>query len=245
MVGTVILFFFWPTRMNHLIFLESLPGYDNVKLVFSSPPTGAEIFQSVCNMYPSSTPLSSCLSSIAYFTNETHVLQPDDLLSVRTSILRFHFKLPGGKQGAFGQKLKKAKATRKKIVSLSKCKDLSGRRISDLKIAKLLAEWEEKHGHDPIPQEQLEAERRRFLRNRAPKVDLTEFEEKRKESLTGLEEALEDAFTDEHDEETDEGDSGEKTTEKQKEVEVSPSPYPSSSSSSKDSSLSFDMYSFI
>ena len=173
------------------VIISSVPLFSTVSFPYETSITGQIIFSKLSSLFPSASDISSSIQEHSFLTNQSIPIQSSDVFESDILFLQFHLRLRGGKQGAFGQKLKKAKATSKKITSLSNCKDLSGRRIGDLKVAKALAEWEAKQQEKRATKLDPELQRERQLQQARKRVNLDSFDQTVKDAMTGVEESME------------------------------------------------------
>ena len=186
------------------IIIQSVPGLHNITLSFSFPPTGAHIMRALSTSLPENSSQNTSLFDSIYLSHGIHVVTPEDIFTDSQTFLSMKFRLIGGKQGAYGQTLKRKKLTSQRIVSLSKCKDLSGRRIADLKLAKYLKEWEETHKNQPVTPPSDTTRKQRFLTNNRRAATLERFDSQLKNITESVADSMEAGITDELNEEKQE-----------------------------------------
>ncbi|KAH7816231.1 putative Silencing defective 2 N-terminal ubiquitin domain [Monocercomonoides exilis] len=157
---------------------------------FLEVPTPSTLLLSVAERLGIEKCKIASFSETVYFLHEGQLLTEGSLDGCFFTTVQCCFRILGGKQGAFGQTVRNAKTTGKKIVSMSKCRDLSGRRIGDLKVEKMLKEWSAK-APEREAAKRLEMEKknaRRLAPMSAP--DLGKYDEKLKSSSEGLLDAM-------------------------------------------------------
>lgn len=176
--------------MVNVVNITSIPCHKNVSFFFEQKPKGKELLKRISNLFPSSSIFGSSIEEIGYLSDGYKIYRSEDYIESENSFLQFHIRIRGGKQGAFGQTLKRKKIMGKKIVSLSKCKDLSGRRIADIKLEKIIDELKarqvEKNKEPVSLKDKLDLYKEKGKRY----VNLDDFEEKIKKSTESFEDAL-------------------------------------------------------